>query len=288
MAPRPPDVRTVDVGDGLVLHVERDGPSSDEALLLLHGFTGSAASWSELRPALRDRSPVIAVDLPGHGRSSAPDDPRRYALERLADDLERVTDRLGVRAVVALGYSLGGRAALKFALRHPARVRGLILESTSPGIERADERDARARSDTELVELLQREGIAAFVDRWEMLPLWASQAALPPERRAALRTQRLSQSARGLANSLRGAGAAADPAVFDRLGDIRVPTLLVAGALDLKYVDYAMRMSERLADARVEIVPDAGHAVHLEQPDHFARIVTSFLRNLNPRQAGTP
>lgn len=279
-----PQRLTVDAGDDLRLHVERVSPRAESrqprALLLLHGFTSSSETWNTLRPELSVRHDVVTVDLPGHGRSSSPTDPARYALDRVADDLARVLDTLGVERAAVLGYSFGGRAALKFVLRHPRRVAALVLESTSSGIEDPVERTARVTADAELADVLEHEGIAAFVDRWEMLPLWTSQAALPEATRAKIRERRLAQSPIGLANALRGAGAGHDPAVFDRLGEITVPVLIIAGALDPRYVDFALRMSQHLPDSRVEIVPDAGHAVHIERPGEYRRIVEGFLASL--------
>jgi len=264
-----------DAGDDLTLHVERDG--AGPPLILLHGFTGSAESWSPLRPSLGARVTTLAVDLPGHGASSAPADPARYALARVADDLARLLDALGVDRAAVLGYSMGGRTALHFALAHPDRVAALVLESASPGIASDDERAERARSDAALADDIERDGVEAFVMRWEWLALWASQAALSPEVRARLRAERLANSARGLANSLRGAGAGADPPVLDRLKQLDVPTLLVAGALDAKYVALARAMDAALPGASLEIVPDAGHAVHLERPAELVRVVLRFL-----------
>jgi 2-succinyl-6-hydroxy-2,4-cyclohexadiene-1-carboxylate synthase len=262
-------------GDGLALHVTRDG--AGPPLVLLHGFTGSAASWAPLAPSLGARYTTLAVDLPGHGESTAPADPARYALDRLAGDLLGLLDALGLDRVAVLGYSMGGRAALHFALAHPDRVAGLVLESASPGIESDAERAERVASDAALADEIERDGVEAFVMRWEWLALWASQASLPAEVRQRLRTQRLANSARGLANSLRGSGAGADRPVLDRLRGLDVPTLLVAGALDAKYVALGRAMEAALPGASLEVVADAGHAVHLERPAELVRLVLRFL-----------
>jgi 2-succinyl-6-hydroxy-2,4-cyclohexadiene-1-carboxylate synthase len=271
------DVERLDVetGDGLRLHVERagDGPT----LLLLHGFTGSAESWAPLRAALGPRWMTAAVDLPGHGRSSAPENPARYALPRVADDLAAVLDALQVDRAAVLGYSMGGRTALHFALRHPARIAALVLESASPGVSDAAERTARVASDAALADAIEREGVEAFVDRWERLPLWASQAALPAEARGRLRAARLTNRARGLANSLRGAGAGADPVPVGQLAAQWAPALLVAGALDPKYLALGRTMACAMPRARLAVVDEVGHAVHLEQPAALAALVGEFL-----------
>jgi 2-succinyl-6-hydroxy-2,4-cyclohexadiene-1-carboxylate synthase len=265
----------VDVGDGLRLHVTRAGEGPP--VVLLHGFTGSGDTWRGLATSLADRFSTIAVDLPGHGQSSAPADPARYALPRFADDLATLLDALALDRVALLGYSMGARAALHVARRHPDRLRALVLESASPGIAEPAARAARVAQDASLAAAIEREGIEAFVSRWERLPLWESQASLPPAARERLRAQRLAGSVQGLANSLRGAGAGVEPPLHDQLGAIALPVLLVAGALDAKYVALAQLMAARLPWPRLEVVEAAGHAVHLERPAAFARLVADFL-----------
>jgi 2-succinyl-6-hydroxy-2,4-cyclohexadiene-1-carboxylate synthase len=172
---------------------------------------------------------------------------------------------------------MGGRAALRLALRVPDRLWALVLESASPGIADPEERDRRARSDDALAADIERGGITAFVDRWEALPLWASQARLPTEVRRRLREQRLRNSAAGLANSLRGMGAGREEPVLDRLHELTMPVLLVAGELDEKYCGLTREMEGRFPRCGVVVVPDAGHTVHLELPDTFAAEVRKFL-----------
>lgn len=268
----------VELDDGLRLHVRSAGHGPP--LVLLHGFTGSTETWAPFEAAFGARVTTIAVDLPGHGRSSAPADPARYALPRFASDLARVLDALAVTRAAVLGYSLGGRAALHFALRHPDRVAALILESASPGIGEERERAERAAADAALAEAIERDGVPAFVDRWEQLPLWASQAALPRSTRAALRAQRLRNDARGLANSLRGAGAGAAPSVAHRLHELHMPALIVAGELDPKYVAIGQALAAALPHAQLLRVPEAGHAVHVERPERFAGAVLDFLNGV--------
>jgi 2-succinyl-6-hydroxy-2,4-cyclohexadiene-1-carboxylate synthase len=248
--------------------------------VLLHGFTGSAEAWAPVWAPLGATCTIIAVDLPGHGRSSAPDDPGRYALPRFADDLERVLEALGLERVAVLGYSMGGRAALHFALGHPESVAALLLESTSPGIADDEERRERAAADIALAAAIERDGIDAFVERWEALPLWTSQHALSDRERARLRAQRRENRPRGLANSLRGAGAAAESSLASRLSVLGMPALLVAGALDTKYVAIGQELERLLPSARLAIVPDAGHAVHLERPVELVAVATGFLRGI--------
>lgn len=267
--------RDVDVGDDLRLHVTSAGAGTP--VVLLHGFTGAGASWDPLREALAGRLQTVTVDLPGHGRSTAPHDPARYALARFARDLAQVLDALALGRVALLGYSLGGRAALHVALAHADRLSALVLESASPGIADPAERMLRRRSDEALARRIEEDGIAAFVNEWERLPLWADQR-LAPETARALRAGRLANHPAGLAGSLRGAGVAAQDPLHDALRTIGVPTLVVAGERDARYAGIAREMAAALPDAQLRVVREAGHAVHLEQPAELAAVLLDFVR----------
>jgi 2-succinyl-6-hydroxy-2,4-cyclohexadiene-1-carboxylate synthase len=278
-------------GRSLTLNVERFGARSAGAgtppLVLLHGFTGNAETWAAFADSIGKARPLVAIDLPGHGGSACPADPAAYGAERTVEAILAVLERLDVGPFALLGYSLGGRVALHLALAAPERLVSLILESASPGIVDPAERAARRQSDEALARLLDQQGIEAFVDRWERVPIFASQASLPTEVRARHRAQRLKNDPRGLAGSLCGIGAGVPVPVRARLGELTMPTLLIVGSLDTRYVALGAEMAAALPAARLQIVPDAGHAVHLEAPEAFARLVLAHLA-ASPPPAPTP
>ena len=270
----------VDV-NGISLNVAVTGQGP--ALLLLHGFTGSGATWEPFLDTWRGFT-AIAVDLPGHGASGYPADPARYRMERCVEDLVALMNRLGVERAAALGYSMGGRVALHLALAAPHRLWALALEGASPGIQDPAERHARRQSDEALAAAIERDGMGAFVSRWEALPIFASQARLPAAGREELRRQRLSNNPLGLANSLRGMGAGEQEPLWGRLGEISVPALAIAGELDEKYSALARRMAAAMPAARAEVAAGAGHAVHLERPEAFATMMRGFLEECLSRE----
>lgn len=261
--------------NGITLNIEVAG--AGRPLLLLHGFMGSTATWTPHVSLLAPHRRTIAVDLIGHDRSEAPADPDRYRMERGVGDLLAVLDVLDVEHADVLGYSMGGRVALHLAVAAPERVRSLVLESASPGLADPTERQARIVADEALAEAIERDGMEAFVDRWERLPLFVSQAALPVEVRARLRRQRLENDPVGLANSLRGMGVGRQEPLWDRLATLRIPTLLLVGELDQKYCELSRRIAAAMPAARLVVVPGTGHAVHLEQPDAFQQVILEFL-----------
>jgi 2-succinyl-6-hydroxy-2,4-cyclohexadiene-1-carboxylate synthase len=250
-------------------------------LVLLHGFTGAADTWAPFVAALAARADfgraVWAVDLVGHGRSPRPGTPSEHAIPRQAEDVAATLAALGLRRSVWLGYSMGGRVALTCAAQAPGEPQALVLVGASPGIADPVARAARAAADERLARAIEEDGLAAFVDRWAALPIFATQARLGDGHAATMRQQRLRNDPAALAASLRFAGQGVMPPLADELPGIAVPVLLVAGALDAKYRALAETMADVLPDGQVAIVPDAGHAVQLEEPAALAALVAVWL-----------
>jgi 2-succinyl-6-hydroxy-2,4-cyclohexadiene-1-carboxylate synthase len=157
-------------------------------------------------------------------------------------------------------------------------VHNLILESASPGIEAETERRERVRADEALARMLEEDGIEAFVDYWEHIPLFRTQRALPPSIRETSRLQRWKNNPVGLANSLRGLGAGVAEPQWHRLSSLTVPSMIIVGELDEKYRSLGERMTSLLPRSHLTVIPEAGHAVHLEQPGLFLHAVMTFLQ----------
>ena len=266
--------------DDVVIHVVTAGDPAGTPVVFLHGFTGSAKGWGQhIETIAAAGMRVIAFDLLGHGASSAPTDPLRYGIDHCQSDIIQVLDILGVQSGMAwlLGYSMGGRIALNALFS--GYFRGGILESASPGIADERERITRRASDAALADRIEREGVPAFVEYWENIPLFASQKTLPLAVRQRLREQRLHNAASGLAGSLRGVGTGSQPALHARLTQLRVPILILVGCLDAKFAAIGKEMQQALPHAAYTCIEGAGHAVHLEQPDEFDQQVKIFLSN---------
>ena len=270
--------------DSSGLHVEMDGDGPP--LLLLHGFTGGAATIWPLGHRLTDLRQVAAVDLPGHGRTGVPDDPQLFGFEHTVDALAPLLDSHRLRPADVVGYSMGGRLAVGLAVRHPGHVASLTLIGSSAGLSDAAERSARARSDDELADDLLERGLEWFVDHWMSSPIFASQKRLGPDALATSRAQRLDNHPDGLAGSLRGAGAGRQPSYWHDLAGLRVPVLLVVGEEDPRYRAVAMRMAAGLTRSAIAVIPGAGHATHLENPDRTTDAIREFLSQLDEEREG--
>jgi 2-succinyl-6-hydroxy-2,4-cyclohexadiene-1-carboxylate synthase len=243
----------------------RGGPGQPRGpVVLVHGFTQTLASWDPIAARLAARRRVVRVDLPGHGGSAT--------VRASFDQTAALLGRGGGRAAY-VGYSLGGRLCLRLALDRPDLVTALVLIGASPGIGDPAGREARRAADETLARDLERDGVEAFLRRWLARPLFAT---LPPARAGT--AERLTNTAAGLAASLRLLGTGTQEPLWRRLGSLRPPALLLAGALDHKFAGTAERMAAAIgAGARVTLVPGAGHAAHLEQPDAVADLIESFL-----------
>jgi 2-succinyl-6-hydroxy-2,4-cyclohexadiene-1-carboxylate synthase len=262
---------------GINYHIRIEGQG--EPLVLLHGFTGSAASWDDSIAYFAQHYRVIAIDLLGHGDTDAPTSPERYTIQAAARDLDSIFQSLLIPNVYLLGYSMGGRLALYFALAYPQRIKSLILESASAGLETEQERAARIISDEMLASRLETNGIRQFVDYWENIPLFTSQQGLDAHTIAKQREIRLKQNPIGLAGSLRGIGTGKQPSLWGRLKEIKAPVLLITGALDIKFTTINHNMQAQIETATHITILKAGHTPHLEQPAEFHAKVSEFLNS---------
>ncbi len=263
---------------GLSTYVECYGEKQSQAVVLLHGFTGSANTWTETIQQLSKDYYVIAIELIGHGRTASPEGTDRYKMEEQTADLHNLLRKLQVTQPVLLGYSMGGRVAAGYANAYPEEIAGLILESSSPGLRTEEERAARRESDAKLANRIENEGIEKFVEFWEAIPLFDSQKKLSEERRLAVRNERLNQKSIGLANSLRGIGTGSQPSYWEELKNFSFPVLLLTGSEDMKFQNIAREMTCLLPNVLHETIKDAGHAIHVEKPRQFATMIRSFLK----------
>ena len=266
--------------NGHQMHVEVRGDSSLPTVVFLHGFTGSTSTWHNVLSILENQIHAVSIDLWGHGRSDSPKNITHYSMEQQVNDIEDVCQQLELKTFILIGYSMGGRIALGYAVSYPTRVKALVLESASPGLKIESDRLERQERDAKLAKRLQEESLSDFVDFWENIALFESQKSLSKEKRAAVRKERLNQNSIGLANSLLGIGTGSQPSFWNVITDVQKPVLLLTGELDEKFETIANVMKKSLPIAEHQTILQTGHALHVEKPEEFATIVKDYVKQI--------
>jgi 2-succinyl-6-hydroxy-2,4-cyclohexadiene-1-carboxylate synthase len=256
----------------LPLHWFRKPHPAARPLVLIHGFTGAAASWLPVIQALPADRMAAAIALPGHHPDADVADGFAPNADRLADAIERA----GLAGGHVVGYSMGARLALGATVRHPDIASALTLIGVHHGLATQAERDARIAADSRWRAMLTDDGVEAFASAWEALPLFATQRRLSAERRAAQRQLRLAHDPRGLADALAHIGLGAMPDYGPGLAALArdgLPVHLIAGALDAKFASLARAAHARTPALTVTLVDGAGHNVPLERPEAIAALL---------------
>ena len=248
-------------------HVDKS--VSPNRLVFLHGFTQTHHHWHRcahlISEQLDDDPTLTFVDLPGHGLSDGDRTPISLAGEVLAED---------AGAGTYIGYSMGARFALFAGLVKPKSVRRMVLIGANPGIEQLNGQLDRASADGDRADRVIDIGISRFVDEWLSAPMFATL-----DRRSARVAHRLRNSPSGLASSLRSAGTGAQPSIWHRLPELRMPVLVLAGEYDKKFREIGERLASELPNGAFTVVSDSGHSTPAEQPEQTATIVADWLKS---------
>jgi len=241
-------------------------------LALVHGFTQTGRSWAPIASRLRANGhEVVTPDAPGHGAKATVEADLWRGADLLADEVGRA---------IWIGYSMGGRLCLHLALRHPDLVEGLVVVSTTAGIDDPQQRAARRRADDSRAATIAQEGVPAFIQSWLSAPMWAT---LREEDRGV--DERLTNTAEGLASSLRHAGTGTQEPLWDRLHEIKAPVLVVSGELDATFTAAGDRAGRQIgARATRQTLAGVGHAVPWEAPAAFVEAVETWLETTTASQ----
>jgi 2-succinyl-6-hydroxy-2,4-cyclohexadiene-1-carboxylate synthase len=232
-------------------------------VLFIPGFMQRGDAWRPVAELLPERYPSRLLDHAQHSFEG------------------RMREILESGASVLVGYSLGGRLALRAALRSPESFTAVVLVGATAGIEEGPMRVTRAEADEKLASWIEAMPIDDIVSLWERQPLFADQSDSLVE---AQRPGRLSQDPRSLALLLRTAGQGALDPVWNELRSFELPLLAIAGARDEGYTAAAKRIAHVAPNARAAIVEDAGHAAHLQQPAAVAALIAGFLDEARPER----
>jgi pimeloyl-ACP methyl ester carboxylesterase len=250
--------------DGVKIYYEAHG--SGPALLLTHGYSSTSAMWEGQIGALSRDHKLVLWDMRGHGQSDYPGDPTAYSEALTVADMAALLDEVGADSAIVGGLSLGGYMSLAFYRAHPERVRALLIIDTGPGFKKDEAREAWNKRAHDTGDRFEREGLSVLKS--------ASRE----------RSDVSHRDASGLARAARGMLTQRDARVIETLPAIKVPSLIVVGADDAPFLAASDYMAAKIPDAKKVVIPAAGHAVNIDQPQAFIDAVLPFLDGL-PRSA---
>ena len=246
--------------NGVKIHYEvyGDGPP----LILTHGYSSTSAMWEGQIEALSKHHKLVLWDMRGHGKSDYPADPDAYSEALTIGDIAALLDQIGARRAIVGGLSLGGYMSLAFYRTHPERVAALLIIDTGPGFKKDEARTAWNKRAHETAERFERDGLSVL-------------KSLSRERSSVTH-----RDARGLALAARGMLTQRDASVMEVLPEIAVPSLIVVGADDTPFLAASDYMAAKIPGAKKVVIPSAGHAVNIDQPQAFIDAVLPFLGGL--------
>lgn len=273
MRPMIQDIRTLDM-QRMQIHIGEyyygvTVMGTGKPLVCFHGFSESGSTWDGIKV---QGYRLIRIDSMGHGRSARPMELQPYELLQMLSDLHKVIYAVAGERYALMGYSMGARLALLYALEYPHEVTHLILESGSVGIEDEGGRQDRYVADQALAERIRAHDITWFSETWAKLEIFRTQQGLPTKVQQQIRGRRLLNSPHALAFTLEGSGQGTMPYVGHRLSELTMPICYISGELDAKYTAIGAKY---FGDVH-RIVPQVGHNVHVEAPEAYRQILERF------------
>lgn len=247
--------------NGTEIYYEDHG--SGQPVVLTHGYAATSQMWGPQIEPLARECRLITWDMRGHGQTDSPEDAAAYSEAATVADLAALLRHLDVDRAVIGGLSLGGYMSLAFQLAHPEMTQALILCDTGPGYKNPQSRDGWNKTAYTRAERFEERGLEALGRSAEVE---ASRGA--------------HRSATGLAKAARGMLAQFDARVIESLDSITVPTLIIVGANDTPFINGSEYMAKKISNSRFVVIPDAGHAANIDQPDAFNDAILSFLHDV--------
>ncbi len=246
--------------DGVKLYYETHGEGP--VILLTHGYSATSQMWRGQIAPLSAKNKLVIWDMRGHGQSDYPEAQSAYSEEATVADMAALLDEVGAKTAIVGGLSLGGYMSLAFNLKHPDRVRALLVIDTGPGYKKDEAREGWNKNALKTAERFEKEGLGQL------------QAA--SSERATARHR----DATGLARAGRGMLTQRDARVINSLPDIKAPSLVIVGDKDAPFIAASDYMAAKIPNAQKVVIANAGHASNIDQPVAFNEAVTKFIRGL--------
>lgn len=258
--------------ENIKYHIEVKGEG--KPIICLHGFSEDLSTWQFLK---LDGHQLIFIDLIGHGKSDKPKFRKYYSLKVMLRHLNKLILKLGIKKYSMLGYSMGGRIALAYALIYPKEIDKLILESASYGEDGVINRLKRRRNDLKLAGDIEKNGIEWFTQYWSDLSIFNSQRKLPKAIINEITKRRLANCTFALSNTLKGTGQGKFPCLKGQIVKLSMPILYISGEYDKKYEGVGKKFENLNGNVKHIVINGCGHNTHIENANEFAGALNKFL-----------
>lgn len=246
-------------------------------ILFLHGFMGNLHEFDQVIELLFNDFSHLTIDLPGHGETQVLDD-ECYTMASTATAIIQLLDELKIDQCYLIGYSMGGRLALYLTLHFPHRFIKVILESASPGLATETARLARIKSDTQIARKISRiihqDDFYNFLNNWYQQPIFGDIKNHPQYQYMVV--SRLANQPLNLVKSLQFMGTGSQPSLWELLPNNNIPLLLLVGEKDEKFIAINIAITEKCNLAKLQIIPQVGHNIHLANTLAFVQNIRDF------------
>jgi pimeloyl-ACP methyl ester carboxylesterase len=243
--------------DGVNIYYEVHG--AGPVVLLTHGYSATSQMWKGQIEAIGKDHTLVIWDMRGHGQSDYPEDQSLYSEEATVGDMAAILNAVGAKEAVIGGLSLGGYMSMAFHLKHPERVKALLIIDTGPGYKSDAAREGWNANALKTAARYEANGLGGL-------------ASGSVEMRTAQH-----RDATGLARAARGMLTQRDARVISSLPDIKVPAIVVVGADDTPFLNASDYMAAKIPGAKKVVIPNAGHAANIDQPAAFNAAISAFL-----------
>jgi len=258
--------------ENIKYHIEVKGKG--KPIICLHGFSENLSTWEFFK---LNGYQLILIDLIGHGESDKPKGRKYYSLNVMLRHLNKIISKLGIKKYSILGYSMGGRIALAYALLYAKEIDNLILESASYGEEGFLYRLNRRRNDLNLAKSIETHGIEWFSKYWSNLNIFESQRNLPPDVINKINKRRLANSTRALSNTLKSTGQGKFPCLKNQIVKLDIKVLYISGEYDKKYKLIGKNFKKLNSKVMNVVIDGCGHNTHLEDTNVFVKVLNKYL-----------
>jgi len=262
--------------DGVKLYFEETG--SGKLVVFVHEFAGSHQSWEHQMRHFGRRYRCVAFAARGYPPSDVPESPSAYSQVRAADDIATVIEHIGQSKAHVVGLSMGGFATLHLGFRHPEKAHSLCIGGCGYGAE-IDQRELFRGEADAIAAAIQAVGMEGFAARYAFGPTRVQFQNKDPRGFAEFRKLLAENSALGSANTQLGVQKERPSlyALVEEMRRLTLPTLLITGDEDWRCLLPGILMKQNIPAAALSVIPNSGHAINIEEPDEYNRIVGDFL-----------